>query len=178
MTCLVCNKSALNAVSIIRWPEAAVGLGSVLPWNATNLVPSSLWWHEMRSVTRMSLDIICHSLYSLLFKSLCSRIFYAQPGCIYLNKSTVRTVILWNTILCIKIIKVFYFNIVSNAIYSCDAKLNFQQSSVSHQHPSEIILIRGFFFDEKKVKQTVIILFCNISLSLLISIRHPCYSFL
>jgi len=46
----------------------------------------------------------------------------AQHGCIYLIKKTVKK-ILWN--------------------YSCDAKLNFQQSSVSHD-PSENALICGF----------------------------------
>ncbi len=55
-----------------------------------------------------------------------------------------KTVALCETVLKFQIKTVFYFNIFLNIIYSCDAKLNFQQSllqsSASHD-PSEIILI-------------------------------------
>ncbi len=43
---------------------------------------------------------------------------YAQQDCIYLIKSTVK--IYWN-------LKWLLFDIFYNLIYSCDAKLNFQQ---------------------------------------------------
>ncbi len=50
------------------------------------------------------------------------KVYFAHQGCIYLIKNAVKTIQLWNIIaIC------FYFNILKNWMYSCDAMLNFQQ---------------------------------------------------
>ncbi len=81
----------------------------------------------------------------------------AHQGCIYLIKIQKGNVLLWIFFVISNIGFLFY--IILNTMYSCEAKLNFQQSllqsSVSHD-PSEIILIFWIII----IVETVVLLNC------------------